>query len=226
MRRSLLLSSLSFGALVALSLAAPAARADDGDAAPRGLRARIDTNGDGQIDDAEREAARAAFRAKMLERFDTNHDGQIDDAERAAAREAREGQGGRRGHRGHRGRRGRAMRAIGHQLMLERFDADHSGRLDATECQAVKAEALARFDQDGDGRLERGERRAMGQQLRERMRQKLDTNGDGQIDQAERDAARTAFRAKPDSTSPWPPKSWQFSASRNRWTICRRVWRA
>ena len=46
------------------------------------LRERVDTNGDGTIDDAER----AAFREKHLKRFDRNNDGKIDRNERRHAR--------------------------------------------------------------------------------------------------------------------------------------------
>lgn len=59
--------------------------------------ARFDANQDGKLDDAEREAARAARkefrevkRAEMMARFDTNKDGKLDDAERQAARAERQ----------------------------------------------------------------------------------------------------------------------------------------
>ncbi|MHC5113556.1 MAG: Spy/CpxP family protein refolding chaperone [Planctomycetota bacterium] len=45
---------------------------------------------------------RGAFRERLLERFDANGDGQLDETERAAAREAREARGGKRGKRGKR----------------------------------------------------------------------------------------------------------------------------
>lgn len=51
--------------------------------------AEIDTDGDGVISEAEREAARAKREAQMKERLDTNKDGKIDEAEREAARHAR-----------------------------------------------------------------------------------------------------------------------------------------
>ncbi|MBX3171380.1 MAG: EF-hand domain-containing protein [Candidatus Eremiobacteraeota bacterium] len=84
----------------------------------RGKRmARFDKNGDGQLDESERAAARAemlkrfdtngdgqiseqerqAVRAQMMKRFDTNGDGQLSDQEKQAARAARgQRQGGRR----------------------------------------------------------------------------------------------------------------------------------
>ena len=48
------------------------------------LRERIDTNGDGTIDDAEK----AAFRKHHMERFDRNNDGKLDRNERRHARRA------------------------------------------------------------------------------------------------------------------------------------------
>lgn len=81
---------------------------------------QFDKNGDGQLDDSEREAMRAAMAARfggpggtnagprlgreeMLKRFDKNGDGQLDDDERAAMREAFGG-GGPGGPRGSGGR--------------------------------------------------------------------------------------------------------------------------
>ncbi|MFN8607275.1 MAG: hypothetical protein U0931_07075 [Vulcanimicrobiota bacterium] len=64
----------------------------------RGRRwARFDTNGDGQLDQGER----AAAKAQIMKRFDSNGDGQLDDQERQAIRAMRgqHGGGGRR-HRG------------------------------------------------------------------------------------------------------------------------------
>ena len=60
---------------------------------------RFDKNGDGKLDEAEREAMREAAekkggedgakrRQEILERFDKNGDGELDEAERKAMREA------------------------------------------------------------------------------------------------------------------------------------------
>ena len=54
-----------------------------------GRIARFDANGDGQLDETERQAMRAAHearRAEMVKKFDANHDGALDDAERETAR--------------------------------------------------------------------------------------------------------------------------------------------
>lgn len=58
------------------------------------LMEKFDTNKDGQLDDQEKEAMKAAFEARkaefekrMLEKFDANKDGKLDDQEKAAMRE-------------------------------------------------------------------------------------------------------------------------------------------
>jgi Ca2+-binding EF-hand superfamily protein len=57
---------------------------------------KFDTNKDGKLDDTEREAMRATFKAKhaekkaeMLTKFDANKDGKLDDTERAVMRDQR-----------------------------------------------------------------------------------------------------------------------------------------
>src|SRR3546814_19256140 len=80
--------------------------------------AKMDANGDGKLDQSDREAKRAEMHAKMFERLDADKDGSISKAEwdqRAADREAkRDGwrgkrmaaAAGERGLRGHHGMRG------------------------------------------------------------------------------------------------------------------------
>ena len=65
--------------------------------APRAeILQKYDTNKDGKLDDAEKAAMKADFKAQheqrkaeMLAKFDTNKDGKLDDAEKAAMRDAR-----------------------------------------------------------------------------------------------------------------------------------------
>jgi hypothetical protein len=52
-------------------------------------RAELDTNGDGEISEEERQAARAKREQEMKDRLDTNKDGVVSDEERGAARQAR-----------------------------------------------------------------------------------------------------------------------------------------
>ena len=92
--------------------------------------------------------------------------------------------------------------------MLERFDANGDGELDATEKQAAsaarqarRADALARYDADHDGKLDKTERRGLVQERRgerfDRIAAKLDKNGDGALTPDELpQAGRGARRAR------------------------------
>lgn len=66
------------------------------DGEPRGRRAemikKFDANGDGQLDETEKQALKAerqAKRAERLAKYDTNKDGKLDDAERQQLRKDR-----------------------------------------------------------------------------------------------------------------------------------------
>lgn len=107
-----------------------------------GFKARLDTDGDGTVSDAEREAGRAAMKARMLERFDTDGDGTLSETEREAMKAARP-----------EGRMGKGPR--GHKGMGPRGD------MDPEKAAEMKAAMLNRFDTDGDGSLSETEREAM-----------------------------------------------------------------
>jgi len=107
------------------------------------MMARFDTNGDGQLDDQERGAARQQFMEKHKDkwaRFDTNGDGQLDEQERGAARQ-------------------QFMEK--HKDKWARFDSNGDGQLDDQERAAARAERLKQWDKDGDGKLSPEERQAM-----------------------------------------------------------------
>jgi hypothetical protein len=78
-----------------LSLTALVAKAAENDKkpAPRGVFSReefikkYDKNGDGKLDQTEREAARKERQAEWIKKYDKNGDGKLDDHERNAARE-------------------------------------------------------------------------------------------------------------------------------------------
>jgi Ca2+-binding EF-hand superfamily protein len=60
------------------------------------LMQKYDLNKDGKLDDGEKQAMRAEFKAKfaekraeMISKFDTNKDGKLDDGEKLAMRDAR-----------------------------------------------------------------------------------------------------------------------------------------
>jgi Ca2+-binding EF-hand superfamily protein len=155
------------------------------------LLERFDANGDGQLDEAEKAAAKAAFEARrtefadqhpqLAERLDRDGDG-LEPAEALRARRL-------------------------HQYLLIRFDANGDGQLDEAEKAAAKAafearraEMIERFDANGDGVLDEAERETARAAFEEQMKDegglchgkifdRIDTNGDGSIDRGEWQAA-------------------------------------
>ncbi len=137
---------------------------------------KFDANKDGQLDDAEKAAAKAEFEAKraemkaafekkMLEKFDANKDGQLDDAEKAAAKaefeKMRAERGGKRGPRcGRHGHRGPKRPCCGGPRGHRHMNPEKMA-----ECRA-------------------------------KFMEKFDANKDGQLDDAEKAAAKAEFEAK------------------------------
>ncbi|MEI6970776.1 MAG: EF-hand domain-containing protein [bacterium] len=116
---------------------------------------KCDTNGDGQISDAERNAAQGAWKSQaeegrkvMLSTFDKDGNGVLSDEEKASMHEAKTAE---------------------MQKRIAEFDKDKDGKLSDEERKAMRearrAEAakrmLARFDTDGDGKLSDEEKAAM-----------------------------------------------------------------
>lgn len=135
-------------AVIAVCFLAGSVRADDKKpegAAAKGERPgfdraefmkKFDKDGDGQLSDAERTAAREEFaknqggrgnfREELLKRFDKDGDGKLSEEEMAAAREARAkyaGQGG-----------------PNREEILKKFDANGNGQLDQEERQKAYEE--------------------------------------------------------------------------------------
>ncbi|MEM1058673.1 MAG: hypothetical protein AAGK14_05450 [Verrucomicrobiota bacterium] len=114
---------------------------------------KFDADGDGQLNEEERQAAREARRANMLEKYDADGDGQLSDEEKAQLRADNP-------------RKRKGPRKLPPEV-VERFDADGDGQLNEEERQAARqarrAEMLEKYDADGDGQLsdeERAEARA------------------------------------------------------------------
>jgi Ca2+-binding EF-hand superfamily protein len=91
---------------------------------------RFDTDGDGQLSEAEKEAARQELgrmgrghrggemmRGRILEKYDTNKNGTLDPDEKAAFERDREAR---------------------HAEMVKRFDTDGDGKLSESERQAMR----------------------------------------------------------------------------------------
>jgi len=168
---------------------------------------KFDQNGDGVIDDAERQAARkalatsrpratgtgeapAAAKSERLRRFDRNGDGVIDDQERQGIRD---------------------------ELAKTR---PPGGTNLAAQRPPIDREALVKeFDKDGNGALNDTERKAAMQAMRERLQRatgtnaparparaevlrRFDANGDGVLDDAER---RKAQATRPEAGTPSTP---------------------
>jgi len=99
---------------------------------PPELAEQYDSDGDGELSDDERDAAREAF----MEEFDTDGDGELSREERHAVREAL------------------------HDAFIERYDTDGDGELSQEERETARADFVERFDADGDGELSEDERQA------------------------------------------------------------------
>jgi len=142
--------------------------------------ARGDVNQDGKLDKADREARRAAMKAKMWDRLDADNDGSVSKAEydaagaeRAAKRAARMAEmkerraergaeagardGERRsGHRMHRGKRGGM--AMG---MLRQADSNGDQAITLAEARAAAAKHFDMIDADRNGVATKQEMQAM-----------------------------------------------------------------
>jgi len=94
---------------------------------------KFDTNGDGQLDDAEKSAAKAERKAKMAEMkevkasYDVNGDGELSDSEKEA------------------------FKGFLAQKKIERFDEDGDGTLNAAE-QAKADEAVRHMKKHKKGK--------------------------------------------------------------------------
>jgi len=129
---------------------------------------QYDANGDGKLDDAERQAMQQAWRKRSeqarraydLRRYDADKDGQLSDQERSAKQQA---------------------------------EAQQRAR-----AEKYRKDMLAKYDTDGDGKVSDQERRsAYEKQRAERQRKRLeqwDANGDGEIKGEEAEAERDHYR--------------------------------
>ncbi len=188
---------------------APSRRPGRGDR--RNRWREFDTDGDGKLSDAEREAMmkkireqaqarREAYEKALLEKYDADGDGQLSDEEKQTAR-AKESEARRQ------------------RWLLRRFDKDGDGQLSAEETAAkdeavkrwqkrreewaqrreeMKKRILEKYDADGDGELNDAERKAFrddrmkqAEKMRQTWRSIADMDGDGEVTRAER---RTTFR--------------------------------
>ncbi len=145
------------------------------------LRERFDANEDGQLDEAEREAARAFMeekkaerKAQFIEQWDADGDGQISEAEKQAAKDARRAQ----------------MEERKAQIVAE-FDADGDGELTGDERRAAHQAMRARhslrraLDPNRDGVTDQQEL-LDAVELIEQGDRRADFNADGVVDEADK----------------------------------------
>lgn len=144
--------------------------------------ARVDTNRDGYVTQAEAQAFRGSVRGERREarqdrreqrfaRLDANRDGEISRAEffapkqRGVRGEGRASRAERRGERRaqeieRRGQRGGLFARLG-ERRFDRVDANNDGRISLAEATQLRLQAFDRADVNRDGRLTRDERRSL-----------------------------------------------------------------
>ena len=121
--------------------------------------ARLDTDGNGAISKAERDAAREARKERRAERM----------AERGVEGERREGKRKMRG-----GKRGHFRGGMMGGGKMARADANGDGRLTLQEMQAHALERFDRIDTDKNGTVTAEERKAAHDARREKMRERME----------------------------------------------------
>lgn len=143
----------------------------------RDMFARVDSNRDGYVTQAEAQAFRGAARGNRREarqdrreelfaRLDANRDGEISRAEFFASpqRDRAERRGFRNERRAdrmeQRGQRGGLFARLG-ERRFDRADANNDGRISLAEATQLRLQAFDRADVNRDGRVTREERRSL-----------------------------------------------------------------
>lgn len=91
MKQQMKWTAVAFAAVLGSGLVMATAEAHPGGRKAEMIK-KFDANGDGKLDDTEKQALKAerqARRAEKLAKYDANKDGQLDDAERAQVRKDR-----------------------------------------------------------------------------------------------------------------------------------------
>lgn len=138
--------------------------------------AKMDVNGDGKLDKADREARRAQRQAERFGQLDTDKNGAIS-REEFAAGHARRGDGpdgkgpGHWGHgdKGDKHDMGGRMGHGGGMMMLHMADANKDGAISKDEFLAAHAKHFDQADANKDGKLTPEERKAAHEKMRAMM---------------------------------------------------------
>ena len=128
--------------------------------------ARMDANGDGVLNAADREARRA----KMFDRLDADNNGSISKAE-FAARHAARGDGARAGHQGMEGGKRGGMKGhrgmMGSRMALARMaDTNNDNAISRAEFTAAALKHFDHADADNNGTVTQAERKAAHEKMR------------------------------------------------------------
>ena len=149
---------------------------------------------------AKFEARHAEMKAKFMEKFDTDKDGQLSDAEKEAAK-AEFGKRGPRHHGkrcGHKGPRHHG-KCCGPKGPRPQLTEEQKAEMKA-KFEARKAKFMEKFDTDKDGKISDAEkeaikaaREARKAEMKAKFMEKFDTNKDGQLSDEEKAAAKAEF---------------------------------
>lgn len=125
----------------------------------------FDKDGDGELNEKERTAAREAGRARMearraafMKKWDKDGDGELSDTEREAMKADMEKR---------------------RKKMLKKYDKDGDGELNAEERKAMMEAIIKKYDKDGDGKLNAEEREAAADELPPMMGRRRGGPGQG-----------------------------------------------
>ncbi|MEO0795515.1 MAG: hypothetical protein AAFX93_10145 [Verrucomicrobiota bacterium] len=114
------------------SFAGPGKERQGGQERQERLLEEFDLDGNGELDESERQAAQEArFERMAINRFDSDGDGVLSDTERAEAE---------------------AFQAERKEKMLERFDADGNGELDQEERRKARRVMQRHMNKNGAGK--------------------------------------------------------------------------
>lgn len=142
--------------------------------------AKLDSNKDGKLDQADRAAHTATRKAQMFDRLDADKNGAVSRDEFAAAQQQRqagapgEGRKGMRG--GHGGGHGK-----GGKMMLRMADGNKDGVVSRDEFLAAHARMFDAGDANKDGKLTADERKAHHAKMRQTMGGKRGHGGHGDM---------------------------------------------
>jgi len=126
--------------------------------------ARMDANGDGKLDEADREVRRQERREEMFARLDADNDGQVSKQEfMAFEHEGKRGQHRRMGDwRGNRG-----------NMMALRADANRDGAISQAEFTEGMLKHFDHMDANKDGKVTKEERDAARSEMRDKWRERM-----------------------------------------------------